>query len=241
MGLTCLLGAAEAPDGKATASSGTASSATPRRILFVGNSLTYWNDGIDRQVEKLAASARNPERLETRRSVKGGATLKVLWEIGEPRSMIGRGNWSEVVLQEDLPEINVSYFREHARKFVEEVRKAMGRPILLMTWGYARLDWIDNDGIAEAHRAVARELGVEVAPVAVAWKRVLHDRPGLALFAPDREHPSLAGTYLEACVVYATINRSSPEPLGHVPQGISAEDALFLRKVAWETVRDWRP
>ena len=217
-------------------------STTPgHRILFIGNSLTYWNDGLYTHLQKLAASAEAPVALETDKSVKGGATLKVQWERPEPRALIARGPWTEVLLQEDLPEINVSYFREHARNFVGEIRKAKARPILLMTWAYARLNWIDNEQIALVHRTLARELGVEVAPVAVAWQRVLRERPGLDLFATDREHPSLAGTYLQTCVVYATVMRASPVSLGYVPAGIPPEDALFLRRVAWETVRDWTP
>lgn len=211
------------------------------RILFIGNSLTYWNDGLYSHLRKLAASAEAPVAVETDKSVQGGATLKVHWERPEPRALIARGPWTEVLIQEDLPEINVSYFREHARKFVAEIRKAKARPILLMTWAYERLDWIDNAHIARAHQDLARELGVEVAPVAVAWQRVLRERPALNLFAPDREHPSLAGTYLQTCVVYAAVTRNSPVPLRYAPAGIPPEDALFLRQIAWETVRDWTP
>jgi hypothetical protein len=213
----------------------------PRRILFIGNSLTYWHDGVYSHLEKLAASGAMPQPMETAKCVKGGATLKVQWERPEPRAMIAQGGWTDVVVQEDLPEINVSYFREHARHFVEEIRRAKARPILLMTWAYARLDWIDNDQIAEAHRVLARELGVEVAPAALAWKTVLRDRPTLDLFAADREHPSLGGTYLETCVVYATLTQRSPESLGYLPAGIAAEDAAYLRRVAWETVQHWKP
>jgi hypothetical protein len=155
--------------------------------------------------------------------------------------MIAQGDWTDVVVQEDLPEINLSYFREHARHFVEEIRKAKARPILLMTWAYARLDWIDNEQIAQAHRSLGRELSVDVAPVAVAWQRVLRERPDLDLFAPDREHPSIHGTYLETCVVYATVMRSSPMPLRYVAPGISDSDASYLRRVAWETFQAWTP
>jgi len=212
-----------------------------RRVLFVGNSLTYWNDGVYSHLEKLAASGGAAVRLETGKSVQGGATLKSNWERPEPRAMIAAGSWTDVLLQEDLPEINVSYFRENARKFVESVRAVKARPVLLMTWAYARLAWIDNGQIAEAHRAVASELGTEVAPVAVAWQRVLQERPKLELFAPDQEHPSLSGTYLETCVVYATLYRTSPEPLAYVPAGMDEADALYLRRMAWEVVREWKP
>ncbi|HAM73565.1 MAG TPA: hypothetical protein DCM86_18185 [Verrucomicrobiales bacterium] len=192
-------------------------------------------------MEKLVASGAAVIRVETGKSVKGGATLKSHWDRSEPRAMIAAGGWSDVVLQEDLPEINVSYFRENARRFVESVRAVKSRPVLLMTWAYERLDWINNEQIAEAHRKVASELGVLVAPVAVAWQRVALDRPMLDLFGPDREHPSVAGTYLATCVLYATLTQTSPEPLGYAPAGITPGDALYLRRMAWEAVREWKP
>ena len=65
--------------------------------------------------------------------------------------------------------------------------------------------------------------------------------PALNLFAPDGEHPRLAGTCLQTCVVVAAVTRNSPVPLRHVPAGISPEDAIFLRQISWETVRDWTP
>jgi hypothetical protein len=40
-----------------------------------------------------------------------------------------------------------------------------------MTWDYERLDWISMEEIAEAHYKMAKKLGMEVAPVGLAWKR----------------------------------------------------------------------
>ena len=57
----------------------------------------------------------------------------------------------------------------------------------------------------------------------------------------DREHPSSHGTYLETCVVYATVMHTNPMPLRYVAPGISESDASYLRRVAWETVQSWKP
>ena len=118
--------------------------AQPKKILFIGNSLTYRQDGIYSHLEKLAASADPPYILQTEKCVKGGATLKTHWERPEPREAISKGDCDVIVLQEDLPEINVSYFREYARKFVNEIHKTKSRTILLMAWYYPRLGWIST-------------------------------------------------------------------------------------------------
>jgi hypothetical protein len=160
------------------------------RILFVGNSLTYWNDGIWVHLERLAASGTPSTPVTTGVAVEGGAFLKSLWARTGPRRAIAAGPWDVVMLQEDLPETNVDDFRVHARLFVAEVRKTGARPVLLMAWAYERLAAITMDAIADAHRAAAAELKVEVAPVGLAWRRASEQRPNLRTsYKPSRGKP----------------------------------------------------
>jgi hypothetical protein len=65
----------------------------------------------------------------------------------------------------------------------------------------------------------------------------MKQRPLLNLYAPDGEHPSMAGSYLTTAVVYATVFGRDPSPLMYLPDGLTADDAAFLRQVAWETVQ----
>jgi hypothetical protein len=55
--------------------------------------------------------------------------------------------------------------------------------------------------IARAHRDAAAELKVEVAPVGLAWERARQQRSSLNLYGPDREHPSVHGTWVVAAVL----------------------------------------
>jgi hypothetical protein len=211
----------------------------PRKILFVGNSLTYSNDGIYSHLKKLTASAVPPIEIQADAAVVGGQYFKSLWEqFPEPRRAITRG-YDVVVLQEDLPETKVADFRAYAPKFVEEIRKTGARPVLLMAWGYQRLGWISTAEIAQAHREVGKELGVDVAPLGLAWERVMKERPDLNLFKADREHPNIHGTYLETLVVYATVFRQNPADLSYLPSGITPEAGAFLKRIAWETVEGY--
>ena len=214
----------------------------PTRVLFIGNSLTFWNDGIWAHLERLASLPESSSpAVTTGRSVFPGAFFKSLWERPEPRAAIRSRRYDVVVLQEDLPETRVEDFRDHARRFVAEVRQAGARPILLMAWAYPRLGWITMTEIARAHRAAAAELKVEVAPVGLAWQRAMQQRSTLNLYAPDREHPSIFGTYLATAVVYATVLGKDPSPMTYRPAGISSDDAAFLRRVAWESTQAVRP
>jgi hypothetical protein len=211
----------------------------PHKILFIGDSFTYFQNGIDTHFEKLAASGKPPLTVTTGRSVFGGAFLHRLWDLKEPVQAIDTGSFDVVVLQEDIPETTVADFREYARKFVAEVRNHHARPVLFMAWEYARLGWISMDEIAKAHRDAAKELNVDVAPVGLAWAQASKQRPGMDFYGPDREHPSIYGTYLATCVIYATIYNRDPSGFAYVPSGIAADEAAFLQKAAWQTVVDY--
>jgi len=213
--------------------------AHPQRILFVGDSFTYAQGGLYTHFEKLAASATPPLAVTTERAVQGGAFLKVLWELKDPVKAIDSGTFDIVVLQDDIPETNVDYFRQYATMFVAEVRKNNARPILFMAWAYDRLGWISMAEIANAHRNLAKQLNVEVAPVGLAWQQAAKERPALDMYASDREHPNMFGTYLATCVVYATIYGKDPTGLAYVPSGITSDDARFLQRIAWQTVQDY--
>ena len=48
---------------------------------------------------------------------------------------------------------------------------------------------------------IGTELGVKVAPVALAWERSIEERPDLELYEGDGVHPNIAGTYLTISVL----------------------------------------
>src|SRR5580693_3529348 len=212
----------------------------PRKILFVGDSFTYYQNGIYTHFEKLAAMANPPLRVTADKSVFGGAFLHRLWDLKEPVKAIDTAAYDVVVLQEDIPETTIADFREYAGKFVAEVRKNRARPVLFMAWAYPRLGWISMAEIAQAHRDAAKELNVDVAPVGLSWQEASKQRPRMNFYGPDREHPSMYGTYLATCVIYATIYGRDPNGSAYVPSGLTLEEAAFLQRTAWQTVQYYR-
>ena len=63
----------------------------------------------------------------------------------------------------------------------------------------------------------------------------LRSDPGVELYADDKRHPSLAGTYLAACTVYAALYRKSPVGSSYTA-GLDPKLAGSLQAAAWETV-----
>ena len=235
----------------------TRSTPPPDKILFIGNSLTFANVGVYYHLEQLAKSAKPPRVITADKAVMGGVTLKTLWEDSPSRDLIGKGIYDVVVLQEDLPETDpatgVDTFHKLVRQFDAEIKKAGARTVLFMAWSYERPGWITMDQIAQAHRDIATELGIDVAPVGLAFQRVKKERPDLDMLRIDGEHPNIYGTYLATNVVYATVFGESPIGLPYLPpedifyvwsdgdrRGITKEEAAFLQRIAWETVQGYR-
>ena len=212
----------------------------PKKILFVGNSFTYWNKGLWHHMEQLVQCRPKKLDFEAERVVRGGASLKVMWGKTKAPATISEGDYDVVVLQEDIPETDVKSFYKFARKFDSSVRKSGARPVFFMAWPYKRLGWISLEEIAQAHRAIGAKLGAQVAPVGIAWEKAMKERPEVDMYAKDKEHPSIQGTYLALCVLYSTIYGESPAQLKYLPKkhgNMTAREAAWLRRVAWATVQ----
>jgi hypothetical protein len=219
-----------------------ASPGTITRVLFVGNSFTYYNGGLETHVQKLAATLQSPLTLHCDRATKGGATLKILHDLESVHEKIRTGHYDVVVLQEDLPELKehqTTPFLEQARLFNQEIQAAGASTAFFMAWPYERLNWITLDQIEKAHREIARELNTPVAPVGLAFQRALLARAELPMLGPDKEHETIHGTYLAACVIVSTLFHSSPVGAAYHPEGVSPGDAAFLQAQAWNAVQAW--
>ena len=204
-----------------------------RRILFIGNSYTSVNGGIDKQLAGLDPSS------ETARIDAGGYTLQNHWTAGTALQAIRKGGWNYVVLQEQsqTPIFDPGKFREFAGDFDGAIRSSGGKAILLMTWERpdSAKQGVTISNLATAYETVGRNLGATVAPAGLAFARSLHAKPDLVLYSQDG-HPTLYGTYLAACVLYATIVGTSPVGNPYSDSGINSETSAFLQRMAAETL-----
>ena len=105
--------------------------------------------------------------------------------------------------------------------------------------GYTSPDFADydemQDSVRTAYMRIADSLSTPVAPVGIAWQNAIHDSFPVSLFNPDGYHPSLAGSYIAACVFYATFFQRSPLGLAF-PDGLSEEHAAWLQAIVDTTV-----
>ena len=201
------------------------------RILFIGNSFTFVNGGLDKQLKGLVPTT------EAVCIALGGYTLGKHWADGNAILKIHESKWDYVILQEQsqLPVINQKEFYDYVRKFDEEIRSSGAKTILLMTWERpdSRKFGVTTDNIAAAYTAIGKELGVKVAPAGLAFARSIFNKPELTLYSQDG-HPTMEGTYLAACVLYQTIFENSPVGNPYSEQSIPAEMRSYLQGIAAE-------
>jgi hypothetical protein len=208
------------------------------RVLFIGNSYTYFNNLPD--LLGRLAKAGGQRTVETRMVAPGGFTLKDHWEKKQALDALHEGTWDYVALQ-DQSTLGINYlldgkvrvtsdelFRPWASRWAAEIAKVGATPIFYLTW--ARKDTPDDQAALNyAYMRAARESRARVAPVGMAWAQVRREHPSLGLYVEDGSHPSTAGSYLAACTLYATLFGRSPEGLPPkivgVPVNLETEQA----------------
>jgi hypothetical protein len=203
---------------------------TPLKVLFIGNSFTARND-LPGLIARLAAA--RGKGLQHRLISAGGASLRNHWNAGEAQKAINGGGYDCVVLQEQstLPVKNAKRMHENVRLFDEAIRAAGAKTVLYMTWARQHAPE-SQQAISDAYTSIGRELGAAVVPVGLAWERFLrrHDQP--VLHDRDQSHPTLAGSYLAACVFLAVLYGENPSGIEADVSGLSEKDRALLQKVA---------
>jgi hypothetical protein len=241
---------------------------SPLRVLFIGNSYTYFNN-LPELFTNLARAG-NQRVVEPRMIAPGGWRLKDHWEKGEARKVLHESKWDVVVLQEQST-LGVNYyvdgmvriagdqvFRPYAEKWISEIQSAGSIPMLYLTWA-RKATPKDQAALSYAYVRAGKDFGAQVAPVGTAWEEIRKKRPSLELYYRDGSHPSPAGSYLAACALYAAIFHRSPVGLPGKISGVpvnletgiaeptrnavladlSSEQARVLQDGAWHAYQNF--
>ena len=229
------------------------SSGQPSSCLFIGNSFFYYNNGINSHLTKLVAAmdAGFPYRSTLVAISGSGLDWHDVESYFRPDA-IGKYSFdpdNNVVFnkldklfdiaiimdssQGPLHPVLAPVFDEYAEKNVATIRKHGAEPVLFMSWAYADKPEMTLP-LRETYTSAGNLLNALVIPAGLAFAHSLAERPGLNLHADDKRHPSLAGTYLAACVTFACLFGVSPEKLSWRAE-LDLETATFLQKVAWQT------
>lgn len=228
-----------------------------KTVLWVGNSFFYYNNSMHGHVGQLIQGAATGDKTGHRAVSATISGSGINWHDLEAHFKPGGvGSYSfdrnnnvrfntfdkpfDVVLMMDCSQCPIhpqlqKIFYEYAQKNSEIARKHGARPAFFMSWAYQDKPEMTEQLAAEYTRA-GRQNHALVVPAGLAFAAAIKARPELNLYVPDKRHPSLAGTYLAACTVLASLYKTNPEGNSYTA-GLDVGTAKFLQSIAWQTVQ----
>ena len=207
------------------------------RVLFIGNSLTYFND-LPELVEHLARDVGDTS-LSTTMVAFPNFSLADHWDEGTARRELAASRWTHVVLQQgpsSLPE-NALLLQEWSVKFERLIRRAGAQPVLYMVWPDQSRP-ADFERVRGSYRGAAQAVNGIFAPAGDAWALALAADPAAPLYGTDGFHPALEGSWLAAVVLLARIRGLDPVSLpGVIPRSSLPEARVrALQRAASEAL-----
>lgn len=219
------------------------------KVLSLNNSLIHYNDQALMFNDIAAAMGKNAHW--TKHTLLG-KPLSTHWEEGDglaadgnpsAKMLIRTEAWSHIILQEQsgLPRTDIESFRRNIKQWISYIREYCPNPnaivIVPMNWAYSG-DWTNftdfNRKFYANYIDVARETGVTICPVGVAYQLVYDDKgaDGIAPWFQDDRHPTDMSTYMAACMEYGLIFGVDPASITCHPASVSDDGAAEMRHYA---------
>ena len=224
------------------------------KVLSLNNSLIHYNDQA--AMFNDIAAAMGKDATWTKHTMLG-KPLSTHWDEGDglgadgnptAKMLIRTEAWSHIILQEQsgLPRTNVESFRSNIKKWVAYIREYCPNPnaiiIVPLNWAYSG-DWANftdfNKTFLDNYLSVARETGVTICPVGVAYQQAFNDggADALAPWFQDDRHPTDMSTYMAACMEYGLIFGVDPATITSHPAAVSDADAVTMRSYASQALK----
>ena len=225
----------------------------PERVLYIGNSYLYYNDSLHNHVRRMLEEFYANE-IDTSNyklvTISGSRSWhhNIDYPI-EHRNLGAKKPFQLVIFQGGSGETDSAserkVFADTAKDVINTIHKSGAEAGLYMIHSYVEPHKNTNPRMIEDIKKMYIDAGNEnnalVIPVGIAFENAYKAKPDIVLHKPfDGSHPSLLGTYLAACVVFASITHQTPiEMKYNYYDEISDNDIAFLQEVAHKTVEDF--
>lgn len=213
-----------------------------RTILILGNSRTFYHD-MPSMIRDMADSAHSPTKYEIEVQALEGASFESLWGDSRTQDLLGQ-RWDDVILQGEsrgqATDVLKQSFLTYGMKLIDAVHPTSGAPRLVVNWDYGPelFDGGDPDGTGRAAyfaavqagtKLLGERTGAHLVNVGRLWAYVRTDHPETGL-TEDGNHPSLAGSYLFALMLYSDLSHQDAGDVTYVPPGLDVAAAMTLRQ-----------
>ncbi len=211
------------------------------KVLFIGNSFTYFNELQD-LFQNLCAAAGH-DVVARRRTVGGyGMEHHTDFESEHGKAVLRdlSEGWDYAVLQgqSSQPALNRGLFLEKSKVLVEKVREYGAKPVFYQTWAYQDgTDKIRSTGLSYAeffeelkkgYAMAAEENDAPQVYVGQAFFALNQPAGPLNLICEDHFHPTLLGSFVSAVCFFRHFFPG--ERSDFIPAGVTKEQADII----WE-------
>ncbi len=202
-------------------------------ILFIGNSHTYYNQGVSTHLSKFRANDNLEFEPLFEEAAHGGYSLQD--HLGDPSTIakIKERAWDVLVLQENtsvaaetLPSTTAAMIA-----ISDMVAQHDTKVFLYMTWPYKDFPEMLS-GIKNTYETGATATKGTLVTIGEEWLAVhTNNEVSVNLYDDDGIHPSLQGTFFASAKFYRAIYGKSPSD-NLYQAGLGAEVANYLKTKA---------
>lgn len=218
------------------------------KILFIGNSYTYYNNFCATFTNLCNIAGKS---VSVRQVTKGSHSLSQVanpkdLEGARVRNLLSTQKWDYVVLQDRhrYPIKKPQRIANAIETLQPYITASGAKMILFMSWAplkghrdYKKLSHIVPTKAAyerklkETFTNLAAKYNAIVAPVGTAFSKCQKKYPNIRLIRKDKSHPTATGSYLSACVMYQTIFGTPAKGLTY-KANLPAARAKKLQRIA---------
>lgn len=211
------------------------------RVLFIGNSFTYFNEMQD--LFQSLCTAAGHDVVARRRTVGGyGVEHHTDFESEHGKAVLSdlAEGWDYAVIQgmSSQPALNRTLFLEKSKVLAEKIREFGAKPVFYQTWAYQDgTEKLATTGMGYAAFFEELKTGYALAAAENDAPQVLVGQAFFALNQPagplnliceDHFHPTLLGSFVAAVCFFRHFFPG--ETSDFIPEGVTKEQAAIIWK-----------
>lgn len=211
----------------------------PEKVLFIGNSQTYFNEGVDFYIKGYLDNIDLSYSPVVQKVAFSGFTLQDHAENGTTLATLRDTDWDVVVLQENT--FRAASDKEAALAGFQSLKPLLSgsRVYLFLTWAY-KDDPEMFPFINETYLEAADIVNATIVPVGFAFQNIAADpENGIDLYASDGIHPSKAGTFIAASMFYDVIYDEDPR-VNSYNANLEVAQATYLKMKGKQALNNYK-
>ena len=219
----------------------TLSDAQTLRILFIGNSMTFfW--AIPESLQGMLETGTQDLRIEPHRSLYGGKWREYHYNKTDVVEMIKNGEFDFVVLQEGSghPLKDPNLFYKYAKKFDRVIRKSGAGTLLYPSPIHLKNTDTERREVMQRFVELSKKIDAPIIPVCETLRLCYAERPHTVWHNSDGVHMGMQGGYAVACTFYSALTDGAPFPPPAIlvqQVEIDADLAVFIQEKAMQAVK----